>query len=159
MLLGSIGSGRFLISDVKMKFLLFFQTDCLKLFLKSTHFQMEPEGQQKETLMTDHRESNCDLEKSKERGQWANKMEFILAIVGEIIGLGNVWRFPYLCFRNGGGKRWIPTWTGLPRATVSVLKMCLIMVSCVQEHSYCRTLWSCLPVESLSFSWRCLWVR
>lgn len=73
---------------------------------------MEPVEQQKETLVTDHRKSNCDLDKSTERGQWANKTEFILAIVGEIIGLGNVWRFPYLCFRNGGGKRWIPTWTG-----------------------------------------------
>lgn len=40
-----------------------------------------------------------------ERGQWANKMEFILAVAGQIIGLGNVWRFPYLCYKNGGGKR------------------------------------------------------
>lgn len=38
------------------------------------------------------------------RGKWANKMEFIFSMAGEIIGLGNVWRFPYLCYRNGGGK-------------------------------------------------------
>uniref|UniRef100_UPI003AAC43D7 sodium- and chloride-dependent GABA transporter 2-like n=1 Tax=Centroberyx gerrardi TaxID=166262 RepID=UPI003AAC43D7 len=42
------------------------------------------------------------------RGQWANKTEFILAVVGEIIGLGNVWRFPYLCFKNGGGVFFVP---------------------------------------------------
>lgn len=66
---------------------------------------MEPVGPQEETLVTGHKKTKCDVEKGDKRGQWANKTEFILAIVGEIIGLGNVWRFPYLCFRNGGGKR------------------------------------------------------
>uniref|UniRef100_A0A3Q4HIL4 Transporter n=2 Tax=Neolamprologus brichardi TaxID=32507 RepID=A0A3Q4HIL4_NEOBR len=46
--------------------------------------------------------------KAPQREQWANKLEFILAVAGHIIGLGNVWRFPYLCYKNGGGVFFIP---------------------------------------------------
>ncbi|KAM4581884.1 sodium- and chloride-dependent GABA transporter 2-like [Fundulus diaphanus] len=46
--------------------------------------------------------------KTHVRDQWATKMEFILAVAGHIVGLGNVWRFPYLCYKNGGGVFFIP---------------------------------------------------
>ncbi|CAB1420211.1 unnamed protein product [Pleuronectes platessa] len=42
------------------------------------------------------------------RGHWGSKAEYILTVMGAIIGPGNVWRFPYLCYRNGGGVFFIP---------------------------------------------------
>uniref|UniRef100_A0A8D2ZXY0 Transporter n=1 Tax=Scophthalmus maximus TaxID=52904 RepID=A0A8D2ZXY0_SCOMX len=42
------------------------------------------------------------------RGHWGSKAEFILTVMGAIIGPGNIWRFPYLCYRNGGGVFFIP---------------------------------------------------
>ena len=42
--------------------------------------------------------------KSMEKKQWGRKLEFLLSLAGYSVGLGNLWRFPYLCRRNGGGK-------------------------------------------------------
>lgn len=45
-----------------------------------------------------------EKEEAGDRLKWDNKAQYILTCVGFCIGLGNVWRFPYLCQSHGGGK-------------------------------------------------------
>ncbi|XP_016998137.2 sodium- and chloride-dependent glycine transporter 1 isoform X1 [Drosophila takahashii] len=63
-------------------------------------------NQQPPTTMAPRKEKR--IERDENRGQWKSKSEFILSLLGYAIGISNVWRFPYLCYRSGGAAFLIP---------------------------------------------------
>ena len=47
-------------------------------------------------------------ENTENRTSWGNHCEYFLTSVGFAVGLGNIWRFPYVAYENGGGTFLIP---------------------------------------------------
>lgn len=59
----------------------------------------------------------------EERGKWGTNLGFLLAAIGSAVGLGNIWRFPYVAYENGGGAFLIPYFVALFTAGIPILML------------------------------------
>lgn len=58
---------------------------------------------------------------AEQRENWSSRTGFIIAAVGSAVGLGNIWRFPYVAYDNGGGAFMVPYLIALLTAGIPLL--------------------------------------
>ena len=91
-------------------------------------------------------ESVESVEKEEEQ-KWGSSLVFVFAGIGAAVGLGNVWRFPYLVYENGGGAFLLPYLSAL---FLCGLPLLLLEVSVGQVRAVCTSLSSLGTSTSLS---------
>ncbi|XP_078601679.1 sodium-dependent proline transporter-like [Branchiostoma floridae x Branchiostoma japonicum] len=101
-----------------------------------------------ELLYSDAKDAEAGEKSSDEetptRDQWSAKVEYLLSMIGYCVGLGNIWRFPYLCYRNGGGAFLIPYFIMMVLAGIPMFFIELAL----GQYAGLGTLpvWDCLPI-------------
>lgn len=89
-------------------------------------------------------EAESGLPKDNGRGHWGSKAEFVLSCIGLSVGIGNVWRFPYLAYENGGAAFLFPYIILL----VLIGKPMYLMETALGQYSQLgpMNVWRCAPV-------------
>ncbi len=60
---------------------------------------------------------------SEQSRYWSSRTAFVMAAVGSAVGLGNLWRFPYIAYNNGGGAFLIPWLVALFTAGIPLMRL------------------------------------
>jgi len=84
-----------------------------------------------------------ESDSSEEREHWNSKWDYILSVAGSFIGLGNIWRFPYLCFKHGGGAFLVPYATFLFFAGIPIFYLEQSLGQMTQQGGI--TAWAVVP--------------
>ena len=87
-----------------------------------------------------------------DRAMWKSKTGFLLAALGSAIGLGNIWRFPYVAYRNGGAAFLVPYFVALFAVGIP-----LLMVEFGLGHYFRRAFPQALARIHPRFSWIGWW--
>jgi neurotransmitter:Na+ symporter, NSS family len=72
-------------------------------------------------MSTTARQGTGQVDEERRRGAFSSRRVFILAAIGSAVGLGNIWRFPYVAYENGGGAFVLPYLVALLTAGIPFL--------------------------------------
>ncbi|XP_052132163.1 sodium-dependent nutrient amino acid transporter 1-like, partial [Frankliniella occidentalis] len=82
------------------------------LAFDSTQLEMQPrdapEKDKQEQQEQPQEQQRAGGPEKQDRQQWSNGMEFLMSCIAMSVGLGNVWRFPFTVYENGGGAFLVP---------------------------------------------------
>ncbi|XP_063897702.1 sodium-dependent noradrenaline transporter [Helicoverpa armigera] len=115
----------------------------LSCYKKEPKIQIEEECFYSETSKK-LRTNSIKPEEGDGRETWGTGADFLLSIIGFAVDLANVWRFPYLCYRNGGGAFLIPYTLMLVFGAVPLFYMELILGQYNRQGPI--TLWKICPL-------------